>query len=37
MKSVYINAPGQVQIRETAMPVRKEGEALLKQIGRAHV
>ena len=30
MKSVYINAPGQVQIRETAMPVRKEGEALLK-------
>ena len=30
MKSVYINAPGQVEIRETAMPVRKEGEALLK-------
>lgn len=30
MKSVYINAPGQVEIRETAMPVRKKGEALLK-------
>ena len=30
MKSVYINAPGQVEIRETQMPVRKEGEALLK-------
>ena len=30
MKTVYINAPGQVEIRETAMPVRKPGEALLK-------
>ena len=30
MKSVYINAPGQVEIRETVMPVRKKGEALLK-------
>jgi 2-desacetyl-2-hydroxyethyl bacteriochlorophyllide A dehydrogenase len=30
MKSVYINAPGQVEIRETPMPVRKKGEALLK-------
>ena len=30
MKSVYINAPGQVEIRETNMPVRKKGEALLK-------
>ena len=30
MKSVYINAPGQVEIREAQMPVRKEGEALLK-------
>ena len=30
MKAVYINAPGQVEIRETTMPVRKKGEALLK-------
>ena len=30
MKTIYINAPGQVEIRETAMPVRKPGEALLK-------
>ena len=30
MKSVYINAPGQVEIREAQMPVRKEGQALLK-------
>ena len=30
MKAVYINAPGQVEILETAMPVRKKGEALLK-------
>ena len=30
MKSVYINAPGQVEIRETPMPARKKGEALLK-------
>ena len=30
MKSVYINAPGEVEIKEIDMPVRKEGEALLK-------
>ena len=30
MKTIYINAPGQVEIRETDMPVRKPGEALLK-------
>ena len=30
MKSVYINAPGQMEIREAEMPVRKPGEALLK-------
>ena len=30
MKAIYINAPGQVQIREVDMPVRKRGEALLK-------
>lgn len=30
MKAIYINAPGQVEIREMAMPVRKPGEALLK-------
>ena len=30
MKSVYINAPGEVEIKEIEMPVRKEGEALLK-------
>ena len=30
MKAVYINAPGQIEIRETVMPVRKKGEALLK-------
>ena len=30
MKAIYINAPGQVEIREAEMPVRKPGEALLK-------
>ena len=30
MKTVYMMAPGQVEIRETEMPVRKPGEALLK-------
>ena len=30
MKTVYIHAPGQIEIRETEMPVRKPGEALLK-------
>ena len=30
MKAIYINAPGQVEIREMEMPVRKPGEALLK-------
>ena len=30
MKAVYINAPGEVEIREIPMPVRKPGEALLK-------
>ena len=30
MKSVYMTAPGQVEIRELEMPVRKEGETLLK-------
>lgn len=30
MKTIYINAPGQVEICETPMPVRKPGEALLK-------
>lgn len=30
MKAIYINAPGQVEIREIEMPVRKPGEALLK-------
>lgn len=30
MKAIYINAPGEVEIREIAMPVRKPGEALLK-------
>lgn len=30
MKTIYINAPGQIEIRETPMPVRKPGEALLK-------
>ena len=29
MKAIYINAPGEVEIREIAMPVRKPGEALL--------
>lgn len=30
MKAVYINAPGEVEIREIEKPVRKPGEALLK-------
>ena len=30
MKTVYINAPGQIEIRQTEMPVRKPGQALLK-------
>ena len=30
MKAVYINAPGEVEIREIPMPVRRPGEALLK-------
>ena len=30
MKAIYINAPGQVEIRDIPMPVRKRGEALLK-------
>lgn len=30
MKAVYINEPGQVEIREIEKPVRKSGEALLK-------
>ena len=30
MKAIYINAPGEVEIKEVPMPVRKEGEVLLK-------
>ena len=30
MKTVYMMAPGQIEIQETEMPVRKPGEALLK-------
>ena len=30
MKAIYINAPGEVEIKDIDMPVRKEGEALLK-------
>ena len=30
MKAIYINAPGEVEIRETEMPRRRPGEALLK-------
>ena len=30
MKAIYINAPGDVSIKEIDMPVRKKGEALLK-------
>lgn len=30
MKAMFINAPGEVEIREVPMPVRKEGEVLLK-------
>ena len=29
MKAMYINAPGEVEIKEIDMPVRKEGEVLL--------
>ena len=30
MKAMYISAPGQVEIKDVEMPVRKEGEVLLK-------
>ena len=30
MKTVYIQEPGQIEVKETEMPVLKEGEALLK-------
>ena len=30
MKAMYINAPGQIEIKEVQLPVRKEGEVLLK-------
>lgn len=30
MKAMFINAPGEVEIKEVEMPVRKEGEVLLK-------
>ena len=30
MKAIYINAPGEVEIRDIPMPERKPGEALLK-------
>lgn len=30
MKAMYINAPGEVEIRDIEKPVRKKGEALLK-------
>lgn len=30
MKAIYINAPGEVEIRDIEKPVRKQGEALLK-------
>ena len=30
MKTIIINNPGEVDIIEQAMPVRKQGEALLK-------
>lgn len=30
MKAMYINQPGEVEIREREMPIRKPGEALLK-------
>ena len=30
MKTIIINKPGEVEIIEQAMPVRKQGEALLK-------
>lgn len=34
MKAMYINAPGQVEIKDVEMPVRKEGEVLLKLLYR---
>ena len=30
MKAMFINAPGEVEIKDVAAPVRKEGEVLLK-------
>ncbi len=30
MKAIYINAPGEVEIRDIPMPVRQKGEVLLK-------
>ena len=30
MRAMYITEPGKVEIRDIEMPVRKEGEALLK-------
>lgn len=30
MKAIFINAPGEVEIKDVAAPVRKEGEVLLK-------
>ena len=30
MKAIYINSPGQIEIRDMEIPVRKPGEALLK-------
>lgn len=32
MKAVYINNPGEVEIKEIEMPVRKQGEVLLKTL-----
>ncbi len=30
MKSIVINNPGEVEVKEVEMPILKEGEALLK-------
>ena len=30
MKAMYITAPGKVELRHVAMPVRKKGQVLLK-------
>ncbi len=30
MKAVYINKPGEIEIKEIPLPIRKQGEALLK-------